>query len=61
LRRGVQYPKIGKKKFWKFCGKKPDVSYKPDISFNAFTGEIIPDLYSDEYEFDANEYKKMAS
>jgi hypothetical protein len=42
----------------KSCGKKPDISYKPGISFNALNGEIIPDLYSDEYEFDANEYQK---
>ncbi len=27
------------------------------LSFNALNGEIIPDLYSDEYEFDANEYQ----
>jgi len=40
------------------CGKKPRSSYKPDISFNAINGEIIPDLYSDEYEFDANEHQK---
>ncbi len=40
------------------CGKKPDSSYKPGLSFNALNGEIIPDLYSDEYEFDANEYQK---
>jgi hypothetical protein len=36
-------------------GKKPDISYKPGIRSNASNGEIIPDLYSDEYEFDANE------
>jgi hypothetical protein len=41
-----------------FCGKKPDSSYKPGISFNALNAEIIPNLYSDEYEFDANEYRK---
>ena len=40
------------------CGKKPDNSYNPDLSFNALNGEIRPDLYSDEYEFDANEYQK---
>ncbi len=40
------------------CGKQPDNSYKPGISFNALNGETIPDLYSDEYELDANEYKK---
>ncbi len=40
------------------CVKLPDSSYKPGISFNALNGEIIPDLYSDEYEFDANEYQK---
>ncbi len=39
-------------------GKQPDNSYKPGISFNALNGEIIPDLYSDKYEFDANEYQK---
>jgi len=39
-------------------GKKTDISYKPGISFNALNGEIISDLYSDEYEFDANEYQK---
>ncbi len=42
----------------KSCGKKPDISYKPGISFNDLNGEIILDLYSDEYEFDANEYQK---
>jgi len=42
----------------KSCGKNPDISYKPGISFNALNGEIITDLYSDEYEFDANEYQK---
>jgi hypothetical protein len=36
-------------------GKKPDSRYKPGLSFNALNGGIIPDLYSDEYEFDANE------
>ena len=35
-----------------------DSSYKSGVSFNALNGEIIPDLYSDEYEFDANEYQK---
>jgi hypothetical protein len=40
------------------CGKKHDSSYKPGISFNALNGETIPDLYSDEYKFYANEYKK---
>jgi hypothetical protein len=38
--------------------KLPDSSYKPGISFNALNGEIIPDLYSGEYEFDANGYQK---
>ena len=42
----------------KSCGKKTDISYKPGISFNALNGEIIPDLYSGEHEFDANEYQK---
>ena len=37
------------------CGKKPDTSYNTDLSFND---EIMPDLYSDEYEFDINEYQK---
>ena len=37
------------------CGKKPDISYNPGLSFND---EIMPDLYSDEYEFDINEYQK---
>ncbi len=41
------------------CGKQPNNSYKPGISFNALNGEIIPDLYSDEYEFDDNEYQKL--
>jgi hypothetical protein len=41
-----------------FCGKKLDSSYKPGLSFNALNGEIIPGLYSDEYEFDANDYHK---
>ncbi len=40
------------------CGKQPNNSYKPGISFNALNGEIIPDLYSDEYEFHVNEYQK---
>ena len=40
------------------CVKLPDSSYKAGISFNAFNGEIIPDLDSDEYEFDAHEYQK---
>ena len=40
------------------CSKKPDSSYKPGISFNPLNGVIIPDLYSDEYEFDANESQK---
>jgi hypothetical protein len=39
-------------------GKKPDSSYKPGLSFNALNGEIIPNLYSDEYELDAIEYQK---
>ena len=39
------------------CVKKPDSSYKPGLSFKSYS-EIIPDLYSDEYEFDANEYQK---
>ena len=47
--------------FSKSYGKKTDISYKPGISFNALNREIIPDLYSDEYKFDANEYEKMAS
>ncbi len=42
----------------KSCGKKTDIGYKPGISFNALNGEIISDLYSDEHEFDANEYQK---
>ncbi len=29
------------------CGKKPDISYNPDLSFNALNKEIMPDLYSD--------------
>ena len=37
---------------------KPDSGYKPGLSLNALNGEVIPDLYSDEYEFDANEYQK---
>jgi hypothetical protein len=41
-----------------FCVKLPDSSYKTGISFNALYGEIIPDLYSDEYEVDANENQK---
>ncbi len=41
------------------CGQKHDNSYKSGISFNALNGEIILDLYSDEYEFDANEYQKL--
>jgi hypothetical protein len=41
-----------------YCGKQPDNSYKLGVSFNALNGEIIPDLYSDEYEFDANGYQK---
>ena len=40
------------------CAKLPYSSYKAGISFNALNGEIIPDLYSDEYEFDADEYQK---
>ena len=40
------------------CGKKSNNSYNPDLSFNALNGEIIPDLFSDECEFDANEYRK---
>ncbi len=40
------------------CVKLPYSSYKTGISFNALNGEIIPDLYSDEYEFDTNEYQK---
>ncbi len=40
------------------CGKITNSSYIPGISFNALNVEIIPDLYSDEYEFDANEYQK---
>ena len=39
------------------CVKLPDSSYKTGISFNG-DSEIIPGLYSDEYEFDANEYQK---
>ena len=31
------------------CGKKLDNSYSPDLSFNVLNGEIMPDLYSDEY------------
>ena len=38
-------------------GKKPHISYKPGISFNALNGETISALYSDEYEFDASEYQ----
>jgi hypothetical protein len=45
-------------KFSKSCGKKRDISYKPGIRFNALNGEIRTDLYSDEYEFEANEYQK---
>jgi hypothetical protein len=45
-----------KDKILKFL--RPDNSYKPSIGFNALKGEIIPDLYSNEYEFDANEYQK---
>jgi len=41
-----------------YCGKQLVNSYTPGISFNALNGEIIPVLYSDEYEFDANEYRK---
>jgi hypothetical protein len=41
-------------KFSNSYGKKRDSGYKPDISFNAFNGENIHELYSDEYEFDAN-------
>ena len=40
------------------CGKKLDSSYKPGLSFNVLNGGNIPDLYSDEYELDANEYQK---
>ena len=40
-----------------FCGKKHGSSYKPGLSFNALNGQILPDLYSDECEFDANEYQ----
>jgi hypothetical protein len=40
------------------CGKTHDSGYKHDISFNALNGEIIPGMYSDEYEFDANEYQE---
>ncbi len=40
------------------CVKLHDNSYKTGISFNALIGEIIPDLYSDEYEFGAHEYQK---
>jgi hypothetical protein len=39
------------------CVKLPDSSYKTGISFNG-DSEIIPGLYSDEYEFDTNEYQK---
>jgi hypothetical protein len=42
----------------KSCGKNIDISYKPGISFNALNEEIIPNLYSDEYECDANENQK---
>jgi hypothetical protein len=58
FRRGVQCPEIGKKKSSKSRGKKHDISYKPGISFKALNGEIILDLYSDEYELDANDYQK---
>jgi hypothetical protein len=37
---------------------KPDTSYKTGISINTLNGDIIPDLYSDEYEFDTSEYQK---
>jgi len=37
---------------------KPDISYKPSISINTLNGDIIPDLYSDEHEFDTSEYQK---
>jgi hypothetical protein len=37
---------------------KLDISYKPGISINTLNGDFIPDLYSDEYEFDTNEYQK---
>ena len=46
-------PQNGEKSL-KSCG----ISYKQGISFNALNGEIIPDLSSDEYDFDANEYQK---
>ena len=49
FRQGVKCPEIG---------QKPDISYKRDISFNALNGEIIPDLYSDMYDFDANDSRK---
>ena len=40
-------------------GKKPDITYKPGISFNALNGECIPVLHLEEYEFDAVRFRKV--
>ena len=39
------------------CCVKLDISYKPGISINTLSGDIIPDLYLDEYDFDTIEYQ----